>query len=130
MTEPSNPLLPQASGQLPSQPLRLTEAAARRINKVVRAENNSKLMVRLEVSGGGCSGYQYHFKFDTNIDGSEDILIERDGAKLVVDKTSLGLLEGSEIDFGENLMEAGFRVNNPNATSSCGCGTSFSIKDS
>jgi iron-sulfur cluster insertion protein len=107
--------------------LSLTEAAARRINKVVTAENNPALMVRLEVLGGGCSGYQYKFGFDTNIKPGEDIVIERDGAKLVVDTTSLGLLEGSKVDYGESLMEAGFKVINPNATSSCGCGSSFAV---
>lgn len=109
-------------------PLRLTEAAARRINKVVADEKNPSLMVRLEVLGGGCSGYQYRFNFDASYNVAEDIIIERDGAKLVVDKTSLGLLEGSLVDFGESLMEAGFKITNPNATSSCGCGSSFATK--
>jgi len=109
-------------------PLRLTEAAARRINKVVADEKNPALMVRLEVLGGGCSGFQYKFDFDTKFDAAEDVLVERDNARLVIDKTSLGLLQGSEIDFGESLMEAGFRVNNPNASSSCGCGSSFAVE--
>jgi len=108
-------------------PLNLTEAAARRINKVVAGEKNPALMVRLEVAGGGCSGYSYKFGFDSKLDPAEDVLITRDGAKLVVDKTSLELLKGSEVDYGESLMEAGFRVVNPNAVSSCGCGTSFSV---
>jgi len=108
--------------------LTLTPAAARRINKVVADEKNPALMVRLEVAGGGCSGYQYKFGFDSHFDAAEDILIERDGARLVVDKTSLDLLKGSEIDYGESLMEAGFKVNNPNAESSCGCGSSFSVE--
>src|SRR5271154_4712851 len=109
-------------------PLRLSEAAARRINKVVADEKNPALMVRLEVAGGGCSGYQYKIDFATGFDAAEDVIIERDGAKLVVDKTSLDLLKGSEVDYGESLMEAGFRVNNPNASSSCGCGSSFAVK--
>ncbi|MFY9288276.1 MAG: iron-sulfur cluster insertion protein ErpA [Alphaproteobacteria bacterium] len=113
---------------IPPQDLKLTQAAARRINKVVADEKNPSLMVRLEVLGGGCSGYQYRFNFDTKFDAVEDIIVSRDGAKLVVDKTSLELLKGSEIDFGENLMEAGFKVINPNADSSCGCGSSFSTK--
>jgi iron-sulfur cluster insertion protein len=108
--------------------LRLTDAAARRINKVVADQKNDQLMVRLEVLGGGCSGYQYKFDFDTKFDAAEDIVISHDGARLVVDKTSLELLQGSEVDFGESLMEAGFRINNPNATSSCGCGSSFAVK--
>jgi iron-sulfur cluster insertion protein len=108
--------------------LSLTEAAAKRINKVVTDENNPALMVRLEVAGGGCSGYQYKFAFEANFDPAEDVLIEREGARLVVDKTSLDLLRGSQVDYGESLMEAGFQVKNPNAASSCGCGTSFSVK--
>jgi len=114
----------------PNTPLRLSEAAARRINKVVADEKNPKLMVRLEVAGGGCSGYQYKIGFSDAFNAAEDIVIERSGAKLVVDKTSLDLLKGSEVDYGENLMEAGFKVNNPNAASSCGCGSSFSTKNS
>ena len=68
--------------------------------------------------GGGCSGYQYKFGFDARRDPAEDVLVERDGARLVVDKVSLDLLAGSEIDYSESLMEAGFKVNNPNASSS------------
>jgi iron-sulfur cluster insertion protein len=107
--------------------LSLTEAAARRILKVAADEKNPALMVRLEVLGGGCSGFQYKFSFADRADQAEDIVISRDGARLVVDKTSLDLLKGSAVDYGENLMEAGFRVVNPNATSSCGCGNSFSV---
>jgi iron-sulfur cluster insertion protein len=107
--------------------LRLTEAAARRIKQVVASENNPALMVRLEVLGGGCSGFQYKFGFDTTVKQGEDIVIERDGAKLVIDTVSLGFLKNSEIDYGESLMEAGFKVKNPNATSSCGCGSSFAV---
>jgi len=112
-----------------NEALRLTAAAAKRINKVVADEKNPALMVRLEVLGGGCSGYQYKFGFDSHFDAAEDVVISRDGARLVVDKTSLDLLKGSAIDFGENLMEAGFKVVNPNATSSCGCGTSFAVEE-
>lgn len=107
--------------------LRLSEAAAKRIKKVVAAENNPSLMVRLEVLGGGCSGYQYKFGFDALAKPGEDIIIERDGAKLVIDTTSLDLLKGSEVDYSESLMEAGFKVINPNAVSSCGCGSSFAV---
>jgi iron-sulfur cluster insertion protein len=114
--------------QEPTSALRLTEAAARRINKVVIDENNPALMVRLEVLGGGCSGYQYRFGFDTKFDAAEDMIVERNGAKLVVDKISLELLQGSEVDYGESLMEAGFQVKNPLAVSSCGCGSSFAVE--
>lgn len=113
----------------PPPPLQLSDAAARRILKVVTEENNPDLMVRLEVLGGGCSGFQYRFGFEAKANMDEDVVIERDGARLVVDKTSLELLAGSEVDYGESLMEAGFRVKNPKAVSSCGCGSSFAIAD-
>jgi iron-sulfur cluster insertion protein len=108
-------------------PLHLTEAAVRRIKSVVAHEGDPALMVRLEVLGGGCSGFLYKFGFDASVKTDEDVVIERDGARLVIDKTSLDLLKGSEVDYGESLMEAGFRVNNPNAVSSCGCGSSFAV---
>ena len=111
--------------QSPCPPLRLSESAARHIVRIVAAESNPALMVRLAVMGGGCSGFQYKFDFDTKADPAEDEIFERDGARLVVDKTSLELLKGSEIDYSESLMDAGFKVKNPNAKSSCGCGTSF-----
>lgn len=107
--------------------LSLTEAAAKRINKIIRAENKPDLVVRLEILGGGCSGFQYKFGFEEAIKPEEDIIVERDGARLVIDATSLDLIKGSEVDYSENLMEAGFKVKNPNATSSCGCGSSFAI---
>lgn len=107
--------------------LTLTEAAARRINKVVADERNPALMVRLEVLGGGCSGYQYKFGFDSDVKQGEDVVIKHDGASLVIDMTSLDLIKGSTIDYSESMMEAGFKVINPNATSSCGCGSSFAM---
>lgn len=107
--------------------LQLTESAALRIKKVMSEQNNPNLLIRLEVLGGGCSGYQYKFKFDTLVNEVEDIVIKRNGASLVVDKTSLELLKGSEVDYGESIVESGFRVQNPNAVSTCGCGTSFAV---
>jgi len=107
----------------------LSLSAIQRIKKVVAESGDTALAVRLEVLGGGCSGYQYKFGFADAIDESEDCVIEREGARLVVDKTSLGLLEGSEVDYGESLMESGFKITNPNAATSCGCGSSFSVKE-
>ncbi len=107
----------------------MSESAARRINKVVAEATPPVLAVRLEVLGGGCSGYQYKFGFAEALDESDDIVVERSGAKLVVDKTSLVLLEGSEVDYRETLMEAGFHIVNPNAATACGCGSSFSVKE-
>ena len=107
----------------------LTESAARRITQVLSESGQNALAVRLEVQGGGCSGYQYKFSFAEAFDEKAEVLVERDGAKLLIDKTSLDLLEGCEVDYTDSLMESAFRVNNPNAASSCGCGTSFSLKD-
>src|SRR4029077_18639659 len=110
----------------PVREVSLTAAAARRIGTLVAAEGNPGLMLRLAVSGGGCSGFQYGFSFDdTPHEG--DAVFQRDGVKLLVDATSLDLLAGAEIDFVEDLVGASFQVRNPNATSSCGCGTSFSV---
>lgn len=106
--------------------LTLTAAAARRIARIVAAEGNPKLKLRLAVSGGGCSGFSYGFSLDDETT-ADDVLVERDGAALLVDTVSLDLLRGSEVDFVEDLTQAGFQVRNPNAVSSCGCGTSFSM---
>jgi iron-sulfur cluster insertion protein len=82
-------------------------------------------MLRLSISGGGCSGYSYAFSLDAETT-ADDHVFEAHGAKLIVDDVSLGLLTGSEIDYVDDLLAASFRINNPNATSTCGCGTSFS----
>ena len=83
-------------------------------------------MLRISVSGGGCSGFQYKFDVET-ARADDDLVITRDGATVVVDPASVPFLEGSEVDFVDDLIGASFRVANPNATASCGCGTSFSI---
>ncbi len=103
----------------------LTETAARRINEIVAGEPRNKLL-RVSVEGGGCSGFQYKFDLvDERAD--DDTVLERDGATVLIDPVSLGFLEGSEIDFVDELIGASFQIRNPNATASCGCGTSFSI---
>lgn len=103
----------------------LTENAAKRISEIIAAEPEAKLL-RVSVEGGGCSGFQY--KFDLVADKAEDdTILERDGAVVLIDPVSLGFLEGSEIDFVDELIGASFQIRNPNATASCGCGTSFSI---
>ncbi len=111
---------------LPDRQVSLSDSAARRIAELIAAEGDQKLMLRLSVSGGGCSGFQYGFSFDNNAQ-VDDHLFERDGVKLVIDEASLDLLNGAEIDFVEDLVGAAFQVKNPNAKSSCGCGSSFSI---
>jgi len=107
------------------QSFALSASAARRI-KAIAAQESAPPMLRVSVSGGGCSGFQYGFDFDTET-GEDDRLFELDGATVVVDETSLELLAGGELDFVEDLMGAYFKINNPNAASSCGCGSSFSI---
>jgi len=103
----------------------ISERAARRIGKILQSEGNGA-MLRISVEGGGCSGFQY--KFDISRDkATDDLVISRDDAVVLVDPTSMGFLSGSEVDFVDDLIGASFRVNNPNATASCGCGTSFSI---
>lgn len=104
----------------------LSESAARRVIALIEQEHQDGLMLRVTVSGGGCSGFQYGFVLDDTVN-ADDVTFERDGARLVVDEVSLELLAGSEIDFIEDLMGAYFSISNPNATSSCGCGSSFSI---
>ena len=103
----------------------LTSAAARRLNRLANDEGRA-LMLRVAVEGGGCSGFQYRFDLVAAAE-DDDVKIERDGAAAVVDVVSLALLKGSEIDFAEELAAAEFKVRNPNAKSSCGCGVSFSI---
>jgi iron-sulfur cluster insertion protein len=103
----------------------LTPAAARRIKAIGQAEGRP-LMLRVAVEGGGCSGFQYQFDLVDEVQ-EDDLKIERDGAAALVDVVSLALLKGSEIDFVDALAGAEFKVKNPNAKSSCGCGVSFSI---
>ena len=106
-------------------PVTLSQTAAARIRAIGEAEGRP-LMLRVAVDGGGCSGFQYRFDL---VEAAEpdDLRIERDGAAALVDDISLGLLKGSEIDFVDELAGAEFRVRNPNAKSSCGCGVSFSL---
>ena len=103
----------------------ITERAARRIGEILRAEP-SGAMLRLSVMGGGCSGFQYKFDVEST-KADDDAAIVRDGVIMLVDSVSLQYLAGSEVDFVEDLIGASFKVNNPVATASCGCGTSFSI---
>jgi iron-sulfur cluster assembly accessory protein len=102
----------------------LSERAARRIVEILRAED--AVLMRVSVEGGGCSGFQY--RFDLVQEGApDDVLVERDGARVVIDPVSLGFVRGAEIDFVDDLIGAQFKIKNPNVTAACGCGTSFSI---
>ena len=108
-----------------TSPFTVTERAARRILKILAAEPEGS-MLRVSVNGGGCSGFSYDFGFDRSRN-ADDLVVERDGATVLVDAVSLPFLAGSTLDFVDDLMGQSFRVSNPNATASCGCGTSFSI---
>lgn len=103
----------------------VTAPAARRIAEIVAAEP-AGTMLRVAVEGGGCSGFQYRYDL-TRDAAADDVVIERDGAKVLIDPVSLEYLSGSEIDFVDDLIGASFQIRNPQATSSCGCGTSFSL---
>ncbi len=104
----------------------LSDAAAAKVRKLIDEEGNPNLKLRVTVSGGGCSGFQYGFEFDENI-GDNDLQVEKDGVTMLVDAFSLQYLGGAEVDYLEGLEGSRFVINNPNATSTCGCGSSFSI---
>jgi iron-sulfur cluster insertion protein len=102
----------------------LTEAAARRIAWVLDQDEYRGRMLRISVSGGGCSGFQYGFTFDEDRTDA-DLLIERDGARILIDDVSLDLLRGAVIDYVEDMIGASFAIRNPQAKTACGCGNSF-----
>jgi iron-sulfur cluster insertion protein len=106
--------------------LLISDNAAAQILALLAAESNQKQRLRISVSGGGCSGFQYHFLFDEEkLD--EDHVFEHQGAQVIIDEISLKLLKGSLLDYVEDLSSASFVLKNPNAASSCGCGNSFSV---
>jgi iron-sulfur cluster insertion protein len=107
-------------------PFDITPSAAARIAHLLQDEPVGAAFV-VEVQGGGCSGFQYHFDLKIPEIAEDSLVIERDGAKVVVDATSLELLNGSVLDYTEDLAQAGFAIKNPNATAKCGCGNSFSV---
>ena len=102
-------------------PLRVTDRAFRKI-----ADSCESKILRVAVKGGGCSGFQYVFNIVDEVD-EDDQVFQKEESRVIIDKTSLQFLEGAEIDFSEELIGSSFKINNPNATSSCGCGTSFSF---
>lgn len=106
--------------------LLFTEAAAAKVRELVREENNDALMLRVFISGGGCSGFQYGFTFDENMTEG-DTVVERNGVRLLIDPMSIQYLTGAEIDYSEGLEGAQFVIRNPNASTTCGCGSSFSV---
>ncbi len=107
-------------------PLFFSDSAVAKVRELVEEEGNPDLKLRVFVTGGGCSGFQYGFSFDDNQD-EEDTAVERDGVTLLIDPMSYQYLVGATIDYEEGLQGSQFVVKNPNATSTCGCGSSFSI---
>ena len=107
-------------------PLNFTENAATKVKQLIDEEGNNNLNLRVFVSGGGCSGFQYGFTFDEQIN-EDDTVMEKNGVKLLVDPMSFQYLIGAEIDYQENLQGAQLIIKNPGATSTCGCGSSFSV---
>ena len=103
-----------------------TDSAATKVKTLIDEEGNDALKLRVFISGGGCSGFQYGFTFDENVN-EDDAVIERGGVKLLVDPMSMQYLMGAEIDYTENLQGAQFVIRNPNASTTCGCGSSFSV---
>jgi iron-sulfur cluster insertion protein len=113
-------------GNIAPPPIVFTDAAANKVGELIREEDNPNLMLRVFISGGGCSGFQYGFTFDETIEDG-DSQVENQGVKLLVDPMSVQYLMGAEIDYKEDLQGAQFIIRNPNAQTTCGCGSSFSV---
>ncbi len=103
----------------------ISERAAKRISQIIAKEEDNKVL-RISVSGGGCSGFQYGFDLE-NSKKDDDLVFEKNGVQVIVDTVSIMYMDGSEVDFVDDLIGASFQIKNPNATASCGCGTSFSL---
>lgn len=107
-------------------PLKVSDAAVAKIRELLEEEGNPDYKLRVFVTGGGCSGFQYGFEFDENV-AEDDLVVEKDGVTVVIDPMSAQYLAGAEIDYRESLEGSQFVVHNPNAVSTCGCGSSFTI---
>ena len=114
----------QTNYQQLDAPLVFTSAAALKVAELVREEGNAELKLRVYISGGGCSGFQYGFSFDEE-QAEDDLAVLKDGVTLLVDPLSLQYLMGAEVDYSESLNGAQFTIRNPNAKTTCGCGSSF-----
>ena len=108
------------------RPLNFTGAAAAKVRELIQEEGNGELALRVYIQGGGCSGFQYGFEFDENR-ADDDVAVTTDGVSLLVDPLSLQYLAGAEVDYSEGLHGAQFVIRNPNAKTTCGCGSSFSM---
>ena len=124
MSAMTNPVAPDYRDAAPA--LLFTAAAAAKVRELISEEGNPALKLRVYISGGGCSGFQYGFTFDESR-AEDDLALERDGVTLLVDPLSLQYLEGAEVDYRESLSGAQFVIRNPNARTTCGCGSSFAV---
>ncbi|MEG3617889.1 iron-sulfur cluster insertion protein ErpA [Magnetovibrio sp. PR-2] len=106
--------------------LQIGDGAVARIKLLIENENNPAMKLRIGITGGGCSGFQYNFSLDDKVN-DDDVLFERDGIAVVVDETSIPFVSGTVLDFKNDLMGNYFTMDNPNASSTCGCGSSFSV---
>jgi len=118
-------LAPDASASTPA-PLVFTDSAASKVKTLIEEEGNPDLKLRVFVQGGGCSGFQYGFTFDEDVN-EDDTVMDKNGVQLLIDSMSYQYLVGAEIDYKEDLEGSQFVIKNPNATTTCGCGSSFSV---
>jgi iron-sulfur cluster insertion protein len=130
MSQSTSPISQIAEAAAPDyqtldRPLQFTSAAAAKVRELIAEEGNAALKLRVYIQGGGCSGFQYGFEFDEQ-QGEDDLAVQTDGVTLLVDPLSLQYLMGAEVDYTESLHGAQFVIRNPNAKTTCGCGSSFS----
>jgi iron-sulfur cluster insertion protein len=126
MTITTQTISPEAFDENLPPPLEFSENAARKVKNLIEEEKNPNLKLRVFITGGGCSGFQYGFTFDETVNEG-DTQVEKSGVTLLVDPMSIQYLTGAEIDYTEGLEGAQFVIRNPNATTTCGCGSSFSV---
>lgn len=107
-------------------PISVTDSAVKKLQSLIQEEDNHALKLRVYITGGGCAGFSYGFKFDEAVN-EDDTVIDKDDVAVVVDSLSIQYVDGSELDYQENLMGSRFVLNNPNAETTCGCGSSFSV---
>jgi iron-sulfur cluster insertion protein len=112
---------------MPSINMTITDSAAKRITFLAAKEANPESALRVTVLGGGCSGFQYEMGFDDTVN-SDDFVFEKNGAKVVADATSMQFINNAELDYVSDMLKSAFKIRNPNAAASCGCGSSFSPK--
>jgi len=121
-----NAVIDTPTPQAPSEPFIFTDAAADKVKQLIDEEGNPELKLRVFVQGGGCAGFQYGFTFDETVN-EDDTVMNKHGVQLLIDAMSYQYLVGAEIDYKEDLNGAQFVIKNPNATTTCGCGSSFSV---